>query len=358
MERTKKILRNLSLFLVLIIITFYIIFKDQDITQILQVFASAKKPFILIAMLCMFFFILCEAINIRRTLKELGEETSLLKTIKYAFIGFFFSSITPAATGGQPMQIYHMHKDNISVANATLALLINLSCVQVATISIALVSFFFNFEHMNSALIWLFIIGVGLNSTALFLLIVSIASKRMTKGIINFAIKVLKFFRVKNIDKKRERFEQELAKYQGSATYIKSNMKHILKTLLTTYIQYIVYYSISYWVYCSLGLNGYNIVQIVTLQSVLYATVSGIPSPGAVGVSEGGFIAIFSKVFPESLINGAMLLNRGINFYLFVLISAIVSIINTIKEKKEEKIEEIIEESNIDNSTIKKVEKN
>jgi hypothetical protein len=357
MERTKKLLRNLSLFLVLIILTFYIIFKDQDITQILGIFANAKKEFIVIAILCMFFFITCEAINIRRTLKALGEKTSLLKTIKYAFIGFFFSSITPAASGGQPMQVYHMHKDNISVANATLALLINLSCVQVVTISIALVSFFFNLEHLNSALIWLFVIGVGLNLTALFLLIVSIFSKRMTKWIINFAIKVLKFFRVKNIEQKRERFEKELTKYQGSATYIKSNIKHILKTLLTTYIQYIVYYSISYWVYCSFGLDEYNIVKIITMQSVLYATVSGIPSPGAVGVSEGGFIAIFNKVFPESIINGAMLLNRGINFYLFVILSAIVSIINTIREKKVEENTDILEE-NTNNSEVKKVEKN
>ncbi len=30
--------------------------------------------------------------------------------------------------------------------------------------------------------------------------------------------------------------------------------------------------------------------EIITLQSVLYATVSGIPSPGAIGVSEGGFL--------------------------------------------------------------------
>jgi hypothetical protein len=358
MERTKKLLRNLSIFLVLIILTFYIILKDQDITQVLGIFTSTKKQFIVIAILCMFFFIICEAINIRRTLRALGEKTSLLKTIKYAFIGFFFSSITPAASGGQPMQIYHMHKDNISVANATLALLINLSCVQVATISIALVSFFFNFEHLNSALIWLFVIGVGLNLTALFLLIVSICSKRMTKGIINFSIKVLKFFRVKNIEQKRERFERELALYQDSAGYIKNNIKLAVKALLTTYIQYIVYYSISYWVYCSFGLSEYNIIKIITMQSVLYATVSGIPSPGAVGVSEGGFIAIFSKVFPEAIINSAMLLNRGINFYLFVILSAIVSIVNTIREKKVERTEEIVEEINTNNYETKKVEKN
>ena len=70
-------------------------------------------------------------------------------------------------------------------------------------------------------------------------------------------------------------------------------------------------------------MDKYNIFEIITLQSIIYATVSGIPSPGAVGVSEGGFIAIFKHVFPENMINSAMLLNRGINFYLFVIISLV-----------------------------------
>ena len=72
------------------------------------------------------------------------------------------------------------------------------------------------------------------------------------------------------------------------------------------------------------------------MQSVLYATVSGIPSPGAVGVSEGGFLGIFQGMFPETMLNGAMLLNRGVSFYLFVLISLIVVLVNTMREKKQE----------------------
>ena len=61
----------------------------------------------------------------------------------------------------------------------------------------------------------------------------------------------------------------------------------------------------------------------------MYATVSGIPLPGAVGVSEGGFLGIFKNVFTTSTLNSAMILNRGVSFYLFVLISAILVIIQT-----------------------------
>ena len=61
-------------------------------------------------------------------------------------------------------------------------------------------------------------------------------------------------------------------------------------------------------------------IQIIFTQAVLYGTVSGIPSPGAVGVTEGGFIEIFKTIFPEHLLRSAMILNRGINFYLLMVI--------------------------------------
>ena len=331
----KKYLRNLILFMLIILLTFYIILKDQSITKIIEVLSSIDLKYILIAIICMLIYLICEAINIGRTLKVLGEKSTFYKNIKYAMIGFFFSSVTPAASGGQPMQIYYMNKDKLSVANSTLSLLINLTSMQIVTISIAIISLFFNYEYMNSILIGLFVLGIFLNSTALGLLLVSIYTKRMTKGLINIAIKILEFFKIKNIEDKKNKLENELNKYQSSATYIKSNIKVIVKILITTYIQFLIYYSISYWVYRSFGLKEYNILQIISMQSVLFATVSGIPSPGAVGVSEGGFLEIFRNVYSESILHEAMLLNRGVNFYLFVIISSVIVMLYTVRDKVE-----------------------
>ena len=144
----------------------------------------------------------------------------------------------------------------------------------------------------------------------------------------------MKKLKLKNVEEKEEKLKKELMKYQDSAIYIKKNKKMIFKIVLTTYVQFFIYYSVAYWVYCSFGFNQYNILQIVGLQAVLFGTVSGIPSPGAVGVSEGGFIAIFKNVFPETLISSAMMLNRGINFYLLMIISMISVIISTLRTKE------------------------
>lgn len=340
-KKIKKTIRNLIVFILLIGLTFYLIFKDQNVLEILNIAVSVKKRYILVAIIAMCLYLLGETINITRILKELGEKSTFLRNIRYTLIGFFFSSITPAASGGQPMEIYYMHKEKIAVANSTLALLVHLTSFQIVTITLGILSTILHFEIVKSGLIYLVVLGILLNSTALTLLAISIFSKRLSKGLINFAVKVLRFFRIPNIEKKQESLEKELEKYQESAVYIKEHKKLMIKTLVTTFIQVIIYYSIPYWVYLAFGFTGYNFFQIVTLQAMLYATVSGIPSPGAVGVSEGAFIEIFKGVFPATMINSAILLNRGASFYLFVIISAIITTITALKTKNYEVKEEL-----------------
>ncbi len=350
MKDGKKLFRNLAFFILLIGVTLYILLKDQDFFQMWEILKSVKLQYVFIGLGCILLYVVCEAINIGRTLRSLNEKSTFWRNLKYAFIGYFFSAITPAASGGQPMQIYYMHKDKISVSNSTLTLLINLSSMQIVTITFALVSLMFNYKYMNSVLITFFIIGILLNLSALILLLVGIMSKRATNGIINFAIKVMKFFRIRNIEAKKEKIQNELLKYQANANYVKNNKWLIGRTLFTTLIQFTIYYSVTYWTYKALGFNEHNVFEIITMQSVLFATVSGIPSPGAVGVTEGAFIEIFKGVYPAAMMSSAVLLNRIISFYFLVLVSCGVTIFAYIKSggnKSEEK--ELLEENKTDN---------
>ena len=359
MKKKLKYLVNSILFILLIILTFKIVFRDQSITEIMDVVKKVKKPFILASIISMCIYVICEAWNISRTLKNLNEKSSFLSNIKYALIGFFFSGITPAASGGQPMQIYYMHKEKISVANSTLALLINLCSMQVVTISLALVSVAFNHKYLTGPLIGFFILGIALNMSALALLAFTIFSKNSLKKIVDFFIMIVKKLRFKHADQIQQKIEEEINKYQVGSKYIKKHKKLILKTLATSYIEYIALYSVSYWVYRSFGFKDYNIVQLVSIQSMLYGAVSGIPSPGAVGVTEGGFIEIFKTIYPENLLRSAMILNRGINFYLLMVVSGLVTIANATKVKNvENKDKEYMLKKKKKKNRISDIEKN
>ena len=333
-KSTKKMIRNFIVFTLLIILTLWVMLKDQDAGKIFELIGHSEGRFIVVGMLCMVVYVLLESVNIGRTLKILQEKSTFLKNIKYALIGFFFSGITPAASGGQPMQIYYMHKDGISVSNSTLALLINLISVQITTISVALISLLFNYKYLNKILAIFFVIGVLLNMSALTVLMIAVFSRRLSRWLMKLTLKIMKALRIKNIEDKIKKIGRELHNYQLSAKYIKSNKMLMLKILGTTLIQFLIFYSVSYWTYRALGFNDLNILEITTMQSVLFATVSGIPSPGSVGVSEGAFVEIFRNIYPEHMIKSATILNRAISFYLFMAVSGAIVLINDIRAKE------------------------
>ena len=118
--------------------------------ELANTITSAKLHYILLGVLCMIVFYVCESFNMRRTLRALGEKCNMLLAVKYTLIGAFFSAITPAASGGQPMQIFFMHRDGIKVSSSTISLLLNLMSFQTITIVLELVSACFLHEYMDA----------------------------------------------------------------------------------------------------------------------------------------------------------------------------------------------------------------
>lgn len=328
-----KMIRNVVIFIGLIVLTYWMIFKDQDMGELLKLIQSTNKVYLLLGALIMFLYYTMEAFNIKSLLKVFGEKTSMLNALKYTFIGFFFSSITPAATGGQPVEVYYMTKDNHSGPNATLIMLIQLCGFQISTIFLGIVCAIINHSIFTKGLFWLYLLGLTINGFALFVMLVCVFSKKTSKKIIDLILKLLKKLKINFLEKKKDDLYEGLEKYNESAIFIKNNKIEFFKAILRVFIQIIFYYSVPYFVYKAFGLSGYNYIQIFMMQAVLYTTVSSLPLPGAIGISETIFLTIFKPAFGKSLISGAMLLSRGITFYLYVIISLIVVCIAAVKGK-------------------------
>ena len=149
-NRFLKYALQFILFLFLIWLTFHILLKEQNMEELFILLRNAKIEFIMIGFLCMMAYFFFDSLNLRRTLIALEEKCSLKDAIRYTLLGFFFSSITPAASGGQPMQIYVMHKDGIRVSSSTLALVLNLFSFQCVTIGLELISVVYLHEYMDA----------------------------------------------------------------------------------------------------------------------------------------------------------------------------------------------------------------
>ena len=140
MKDKKKLLMNFIFFSILFMGTYYIIFKDQDIYSLIDNLKHVNLVYIFIGFLLMLCFYLLEAINVKNILKSFGEKITLKQTFNSTLIGAFFSAITPASSGGQPMQVYYLSKrDGVKVSHSTLALLIHLLGHQFSIVSIGII---------------------------------------------------------------------------------------------------------------------------------------------------------------------------------------------------------------------------
>lgn len=334
----KKVILNIVLLVIITIITFNFVLKGEDKREIISILGSTQKVYIYLGIILSLIFILGEAINIKNMLKIINYDISFIKTIKYAFIGFFFSGITPSSTGGQPMQIYEMKKDGIEVSHSSLVLLLALVSYQIVSFLYGFVGLIWFKDTMvlsNKTVLSLIFVGLSLNIVGILFILTCIFNSKISMRVYQFIERVMVLIPLINSEKK-ERFlkniERQIEEYNRCASYIKENRSSLLKVFLITIIQMGSLFSIPYVVYLALGQHSKSILDIVLLQGLIYTGSSFIPIPGAVGVSETNFLSIFRGVYEKDLIGGAMLLSRGISFYLLIIISIFSIILIKIRE--------------------------
>ncbi|MBQ4016495.1 MAG: flippase-like domain-containing protein, partial [Oscillospiraceae bacterium] len=105
--------------------------NGQDLPALLR---QADRGLLLLCLVCMAVYAVCDAWNISRCLRLSGDRIRPVQALRYAFAGFFFSSVTPSSTGGQPAQLYDMGRDGIPLSHGAFALLCALLSYQAVSV--------------------------------------------------------------------------------------------------------------------------------------------------------------------------------------------------------------------------------
>lgn len=319
-----RALRKGLIFVALIIVTFWMVFRSLNVHELLDAVAHARIEYIAIAVCSMLLFVFCEALNIGRGLRIQGCNASLAQKFMYACYGFFFSAITPSSSGGQPLQLYAMHRNRIDVVQGTLALVFELMSFQIASLAFGFWGLALNFSqisHVLGASMIVVYVGIAANCAVLFFLLSAIISRRFIMGCMVFVLKAIGFFSKDKAEKWGHEVGHQLEQYLAGVEMIKAHPAVFVRALITSLVQIAALHSITYWVYVSLGLSATSFVTLLSLQSVLYISVSTLPLPGAVGANEGGFLLLYRAIFSGGLLGAGMLLARGISFYLPVILT-------------------------------------
>lgn len=337
-KNSKKFIRNSFFFVLLFILTYYFIFRKIDRRGLQEALRNTNLLFVLIAAILASGYILFEAVNLYRTLKLLNEKVTVKNAIKYAIVGFFFSAITPASTGGQPVQVYYMHKDNISYMHATITILLQSFAYTLMMGLLGLVGYIINYDYISNLgfIEYFFFIGLVVNLALVMVTAVAMFSKKTAQKIVNFIYKILNKVNEEKALHFKEKSEIQLAEYHDSARFIANNKSIMIKTFLTAFLQLFTYHSVAFFIYLALGMHHLNYIKIATLQSVLYLSVAILPLPGTVGVNETGFSLLYNPIIAKNIVDSAMLLTRGVSFYLYVVVTGIILLIISLRKKKKD----------------------
>ncbi len=332
---TKKLIRNAIVFALLIILTYYFIFKKIDRKGIQEAIKYTNLWYILAAIVLASGNIIFESVNSYRILNNLGEKVSFRKALKYGIVGFFFSAITPAASGGQPVQILYMHRDKIKYTNATITILLQSFAYLTMMAALGLFGYLLNYDYISNLgfIEYFFFIGLMVNGVIILITLFAMFSKKASQKVVNLAYKIIKAVDDKKANSFKKKMEKQLAEYHESASIIINNRSLMIKTFLTSTLQLVSYHSVGYFVYLALGIKGLSYIRITTLQSFLYLSVSILPLPGTVGVNETGFSLLYNPIIAKNYVDSAMLLTRGISFYLIVLITGLILALLAIRKK-------------------------
>ena len=348
MTLIKKILKyalNIGLILVITLFTLNLIFKEQELPEIISDLKLADPRWIALGAAAAIFFVAGESSIIHYMLRVLEQKTSFLRCLKYSFIGFFFSYITPSSTGGQPMQMYHMKKDKIKIGYSTLIMLLITIAYKSVLVLLAMGFLIFNFDTVAlyaGDMKWLIVLGFALNLSFIILLLLVFIKPIWARAL---GIKVVDLLTKLHIMKRRnkEKYTEKLIRicdtYAMGADYIKKNLSVVFNVFLMTAVQRICLFSITWIIYRAYGMNETRYIDILTIQIMIAVAVEMLPLPGAAGITEGCFLLAFTEIFTMERVKPALLISRGLNFYLILIIGAVVTfaahIINIKRDKKQ-----------------------
>lgn len=324
MGSRKKGLACGALFLLLTVLAFAFLLRGQDPAQLRAALAQADPRWLAAGAGCMACYFCWEARNIQTGLAMFGSAASYPSCLRYALTGFFFSSITPSASGGQPMQLMAMHQDGHPAAPGVLALLTEFFSFQLAGTILAVGGFFLCRQELlalDKAMQLCFLVGAGLNLAVVLLLCAALLSPRLLPflwGRLMIPARRLFPRRAEGWDAWGQ---AQWADLRRCTHCYRSNKKRLAGMVAVSLLQLAACHSIPYWVCLAFGLESASLPGVIGMQAVLFLSVSSLPLPGSVGLSEGGFLLLYRSLFPHALLSGAMVLSRALSFYLCLAVS-------------------------------------
>ncbi|MFT4146793.1 MAG: lysylphosphatidylglycerol synthase transmembrane domain-containing protein [Mobilitalea sp.] len=339
----KNQIRSIVFVLLVMGITVWVLLREYSITEIIHVIEGIH-PFYVIAGICMMFlFAGCQAMNFYMILKSLGHTASYGYCLEYAYVGNYFGSITPGASGGQPAQLYYMNKDEIHVDISAITVFFMVFVSQLGILVLGAIFAIIRYPMFSNLKNWMKYLLLAGGAIIFILTLILVALMFLGKLVPYLGNKILKVFIKLRIVKKPElakaKMEAFLLSYNEKSKILLKHPELFIKVFVLTLLQWIAYYMVAYLVYLSFGYRNHSAIDLISGQAMINIAVAAVPLPGSVGIAEKAYLMLFGQFYSLTELPSAMILSRMINFYLPLFISFLVYLLvhfRIVKKKKQQ----------------------
>lgn len=323
-----KFIINIFIILVVLCIVLYFSLKD-DYKAIINAILNMKIGWIILAISLVCLYRILVGISIYMLARANREKVPLLRCIQISFIILFFHGVTPFAGGGQPMEVYYLHNEDISITKSTNIVLQNFIVYQISLVSVGvfalLYNYFFNIFPNNSLIKRLVILGFAINLLVLICTFILSFGKKINKFICNQGLNLIgRFNIVKNVEEVRSKLNTYLHNFYKNAIQLRKNMKEVIIDILVNILAIVSLYAVPYAVLNGLGIHNLSIIECIVSTAYVMTIGSFVPIPGGTGGVEYGFVFFFGYLIKGSILNASMLLWRFITYYLGMTIGAVM----------------------------------
>ena len=328
MKNTK---RNTIILLIICFVVMYFVVKD-DFADILDNLILANKWLIMLSVFLIIGYWVLRAFAFFIVVRQYKGNIKYSKLLHQVLITQFFNGITPFATGGEPMQVYMLKTSGIKVAQATNIVVQEFIMYQIALVIMGFLclglNLAFNICDVSPFLGNLIMIGFVVNIVIGLVCIFVSFSKRFSKFIVNFCLKVgIKLRLIKNVEKTTQLWNEKVEEYNESGTMLKENKGLFFTCVLINFASLFIFYLIPFFVFLSLG-HHVGIMQVIVSSAFILLVGNFVPIPGGSGGIEFAFLEFFKNILPvvdtrSAVLKSALIIWRGITYFLGIIVGGV-----------------------------------
>ncbi len=320
-----KILITISTVIIIIIMVFTV---KKDTFEYLK---QAKPIFLLLTLLAWILYILLDGYRVQILARALNKRIPIRTSLEVILSGLFLAAVTPFQTGGLPVQLYILKKKNVSVGQGTLILLFRgILGFGVQMLLIPIIVYFFH-AYLKSAIIETLLKYFMIFYVVVIILMIVIIKK--TEAFKRFVLNRINAYKKKRNIEKELKFEksvknvlEEIDEFKiGLKLYFARKKLLLLWAFSLTLVSMLAYYFMAPMLLYSLGQTG-SIALAIAFQVILQMVLLFMPTPGASGIAEGSFIALFQAICPKALLGVYTILWRFFTFYIGASIGGFIFI--------------------------------